>query len=422
MKILILGSGGREHTLAWKLSRSDHNPELFVAPGNGGTSDLAQNVPLDLSDHEAIGTFCQSNSINMLVVGPEDPLVSGIVDFFKSRPELASVKLIGPDAAAARLEGSKEFAKTFMKKYAIPTAAYQSFTDNQVDEACEYLRELPPPYVLKADGLAAGKGVVILEDIEAAREEVKSMLNGKFGEASRKLVIEEFLAGMEFSVFVLTDGKDYVILPEAKDYKRIGEGDTGLNTGGMGAVSPVPFVDKAMMQKVEERIIKPTVEGIAREAMNYHGFIFLGLIVVGNDPMVIEYNVRLGDPETEVVIPRLKTDLLELLEACCDERLSEIEINTDPRSACTVMVVSAGYPEAYEKGKDITGLDEVEESVLFHAGTRLQNAGLKTNGGRVMAFTSFGKDYKEALAKSYRSINKVCYEGIEYRKDIGYDL
>lgn len=422
MKILILGSGGREHTIAWKLSRSEHQPELFVAPGNGGTSDLAQNVALNLLDHEEVGSFCKRNDIDMVVVGPEDPLVAGIVDFFKSSDELAAIKIIGPAAAAAQLEGSKDFAKTFMLKYDVPTAAYRSFTEHEIDEACHYLETLNPPFVLKADGLAAGKGVVILNDIEAARDEVKSMLGGKFGEASRKLVIEEFLSGLEFSVFVLTDGKDYVILPEAKDYKRIGEGDTGLNTGGMGAISPVPFVDLEMMKKVEDNIIKPTVAGISAEGMDYHGFIFFGLIAVGKEPMVIEYNVRLGDPETEVVLPRLNTDLQELLEACYDERLGELEVQSDSRTACTVMVVSDGYPKDYQKGKDITGLDDVEESVIFHAGTKLENARLKTNGGRVMAFTSFGGDYKEALVKSYSSINKVCYEGIKYRRDIGFDL
>ena len=393
-----------------------------MAPGNGGTSDLARNIDLKLSDHEEIGEFCMENAIDMMIVGPEDPLVAGIVDYFKSKDELKGVRVIGPSAAAAQLEGSKEFAKTFMQKYQIPTAAYQSFNDEEVDQACAYLENLKPPYVLKADGLAAGKGVVILHDINTAREEVRSMLAGKFGAASRKLVIEEFLSGLEFSVFALTDGKDYVILPEAKDYKRIGEGDTGLNTGGMGAVSPVPFVDDAMMQKVEQKIIKPTVDGIAKEGMDYHGFIFFGLIAVGNEPMVIEYNVRLGDPETEVVLPRLKSDLVELLVKCADGKIAEADLESDPRSACTVMVVSEGYPQAYEKAKEISGIDDVEESIVFHAGTRVENARLETCGGRVMAFTSFGNDHKEALAKSYGSINKVCYDGIHYRRDIGFDL
>lgn len=422
MKILVLGSGGREHAIAWKLSRSEHNPQLYVTPGNGGTADIARNTDLNLSDHNAIGKFCLNNAIDLVVVGPEDPLVDGIVDHFKSDPALASIKIIGPSAAAAQLEGSKEFAKTFMRKYGVPTAAYQSFSADQADEACAYLDGLKPPYVLKADGLAAGKGVVILEDIEKAREEIRAMLAGKFGKASTRLVIEEFLSGLEFSVFALTDGTHYIILPEAKDYKRIGEGDTGLNTGGMGAVSPVPFVDEAMMKKVEDEIIKPTVDGIAREGMDYHGFIFFGLIATAEGPKVIEYNVRLGDPETEVVLPRLKSDLLEILEKCADGQLADVSLQTDKRSACTVMVVSEGYPEGYEKGKEISGLDEVEESIIFHAGTRVENARLVTSGGRVMAFTSFGNDYKEALTKSYGSINKVCYDGIQYRRDIGFDL
>lgn len=422
MKILVLGSGGREHAITWKLSRSERKPQLFVAPGNGGTSDIAQNTRLDLSDHEQIGRFCLDNGIDMLVIGPEDPLVAGIVDYFKSNSQLSEIKVVGPSAAAAELEGSKDFAKTFMKKYNVPTAAYQSFTANQADEACAYLEDLKPPYVLKADGLAAGKGVVILDDIEKAKEEIRAMLAGKFGKASSKLVIEEFLSGLEFSVFALTDGKDYVVLPEAKDYKRIGEGDTGLNTGGMGAISPVPFVDEAMMKLVEDQIIKPTVDGIAREGMDYHGFIFFGLIATERGPMVIEYNVRLGDPETEVVLPRLKSDLVEILEKCADGKVSEVKLETDQRSACTVMVVSEGYPQSYEKGKEISGLDEVEESIIFHAGTRVENARLVTSGGRVMAFTSFGSDFKEALAKSYGSINKVCYDGIQYRRDIGFDL
>jgi phosphoribosylamine--glycine ligase len=422
MKILVLGSGGREHAITWKLSRSEHRPQLFAAPGNGGTSDIATNVDIDLSDHQAIGKFCLHHGIDMLVVGPEDPLVDGIVDYFRSNGQLSEIKVIGPSAAAAQLEGSKEFAKTFMKKYDIPTAAYQSFSAHQAEEACAYLESLRPPYVLKADGLAAGKGVVILDNIDQAREETRAMLAGKFGRASSKLVIEEFLSGLEFSVFVLTDGQHYLILPEAKDYKRIGEGDTGLNTGGMGAVSPVPFVDKAMMKIVEDRIIKPTVNGIAREAMDYHGFIFFGLIATADGPMVIEYNVRLGDPETEVVLPRLKSDLVELLEKCADGALSHMVLETDSRAACAVMVVSEGYPQAYEKGKEITGIDEVEDSIIFHAGTRLDNARLVTNGGRVMAFTSFGSDFREALSKSYDSINKVCYDGIQYRRDIGFDL
>ena len=422
MNILVLGGGGREHAITWKLSRSAEKPNLFVAPGNGGTEDLAQNVPLNPGNPEEVAGFCLDNDIDMVVVGPEDPLVNGIGDYFSSHPGLKEVRLIGPDAAAAQLEGSKEFAKKFMKKYGIPTAAYASFSEDQKEEACKYLENLSPPYVLKADGLAAGKGVLILHNLEQAKSEARAMLAGKFGDASRKLVIEEYLDGREFSVFAITDGKDYVMLPSAKDYKRIGEGDTGLNTGGMGAISPVPFVDEAMMEKVEERIIQPTVAGIKAEKMNYRGFIFFGLTVVDGQPMVIEYNVRLGDPETEVILPRLQTDLTTLLAACYEGRLSEVQVATDPRSACTVMVVSEGYPEGYEKGKEIQGVDDVEESIVFHAGTKLQNARLVTSGGRVMAFTSFGSDFKEALTKSYASINKVCYDGIQYRNDIGYDL
>lgn len=422
MKILLLGSGGREHALAWKMAQSPRLEKLYVAPGNGGTENVAENVDLNPTDFDQVGNFCLQNQIDMIIVGPEDPLVKGIKDHFKANEDLKKISVIGPDAHAAQLEGSKEFCKKFMQKFNIPTAAYQSFSISELEAANEFLGTLEPPYVLKADGLAAGKGVLIIDNLPEAQEELKSMLEGKFGEASKKVVIEEFLDGIEFSVFALTDGKDYVILPEAKDYKRIGEGDTGLNTGGMGAVSPVPFVDEALMEKVEQKIVKPTIDGIANEGMDYTGFVFFGLIKVGKEPMVIEYNVRMGDPETEVVLPRIKSDLVEVFQKTADGKLSEVSLETDDRSACTVMVVSEGYPEGYAKGKKIAGLENVEESIIFHAGTKLQGNDIVTSGGRVMAFTSYGDNKKEALQKSYASINKVCYDGIVYRKDIGFDL
>lgn len=422
MNILLLGSGGREHALAWKMAQSKLTDKLYVAPGNGGTAQVAENVPLDLTDFNAIGTFCMKMQIDLLVVGPEDPLVNGLKDHFKSSPDLRGIPVIGPDANAAQLEGSKEFCKKFMQKYDIPTAAYQSFSISEIEAADKFLETLNPPYVLKADGLAAGKGVLIINDLAEAQKELREMLEGKFGEASKKVVIEEFLDGIEFSVFVLTDGKSYVILPEAKDYKRIGEGDTGLNTGGMGAVSPVSFADTALMEKVEEKIIKPTVAGFARENMDYSGFVFFGLIKVGDEPMVIEYNVRMGDPETEVVMPRLKSDLVELLQKAAEGTLKDARVEFEERSACTVMVVSEGYPGAYQKGKKITGVDNVQDTLVFHAGTKLIDGELLTSGGRVMAFTSYGNNKEEALKKSYDAINKVCYEGITFRKDIGYDL
>jgi len=422
MNILLLGGGGREHALAWKIAQSPRTQNLFIAPGNGGTPQVAQNVDIDIKDFNALGRFCLSNDITMLVVGPEEPLVKGIKDHFKSSPELSQILLVGPDANAAQLEGSKEFCKNFMQKYQIPTAAYQSFTISELEAGKRFLETLQPPYVLKADGLAAGKGVLIIDDLAEAQRELQSMLEGKFGDASQKVVIEEFLDGIEFSVFVLTDGDSYVILPEAKDYKRIGEGDTGLNTGGMGAISPVPFADEALMRKVEEKIIKPTVKGIGKEKMDYSGFIFFGLIRVGDEPMVIEYNVRLGDPEAEVIIPRLKSDLVELMARSAKNQLSGSAVEFDTRAASTVMVVSEGYPGSYEKGKQISGLGEVKDSLVFHAGTRQQGQGIVTNGGRVLAFTSFGETKKEALAKSYASIKKICFEGITYREDIGFDL
>ena len=423
MNILILGSGGREHTFAWKIKQSNLCEQLFVAPGNSGTDTLAKNVDINVNDFESIKNLVLKESIEMVVVGPEDPLVNGIHDFFINDKEISQVSVIGPQKMAAQLEGSKEFAKEFMYRHNIPTAAYKSFTKNNVNEGFSFLETLEPPYVLKADGLAAGKGVLILNDLEEAKRELKLMLvDAKFGEASTKVVIEEFLDGIELSCFVLTDGKNYKILPTAKDYKRIGEGDTGLNTGGMGAVSPVPFLDDEFMSKIEERIVKPTVKGLQKDKLPYKGFIFIGLIKVGSDPKVIEYNVRMGDPETEVVLPRLKNDLVELFTATSNQTLNETDIVIDNRSATTVMLVSGGYPESYEKGKEITGLQSIEDSIPFHAGAKISNGKLRTSGGRVMAITSYGSDYKEALKKSYRNIEKLHFDKMYYRKDIGFDL
>tara|TARA_R110002072_G_scaffold257816_10_gene416498 strand:+ start:557 stop:1825 length:1269 start_codon:yes stop_codon:yes gene_type:complete len=422
MNILILGSGGREHALAWKIKQSPKCAKLFVAPGNAGTANLASNIDLKVNDFEAIATFCIQEKIEMLVVGPEDPLVNGIKDYFKSKELLKSIILIGPDSKGAQLEGSKDFSKDFMSQYAIPTAAHQSFTSETLNEGLLFLEKLEAPYVLKADGLAAGKGVLILDNLDDAKSELAQMLSGKFGSASTKVVIEEYLDGIEFSVFVLTNGSEYKILPIAKDYKRIGEGDTGLNTGGMGAISPVPFVDDDLMLKVEERIIKPTVNGIKDRGMDYNGFIFIGLTNVQNEPFVIEYNVRMGDPETEVVMPRIKSDFLELLLASYNKKLDELELEIDPRFASTVMTVSKGYPEAYEKGKQIIGLDKNLESIVFHAGTKMDHGKIVSNGGRVLAFTSYGNSKEEALTQSYASIQKVNFDGITYRRDIGFDL
>ena len=423
MNILILGSGGREHTFAWKIKQSNLCEQLFVAPGNSGTDTLAKNVDINVNDFESIKNLVLKESIEMVVVGPEDPLVNGIHDFFINDKEISQVSVIGPQKMAAQLEGSKEFAKEFMYRHNIPTAAYKSFTKNNVNEGFSFLETLEPPYVLKADGLAAGKGVLILNDLEEAKRELKLMLvDAKFGEASTKVVIEEFLDGIELSCFVLTDGKNYKILPTAKDYKRIGEGDTGLNTGGMGAVSPVPFLDDEFMSKIEERIVKPTVKGLQKDKLPYKGFIFIGLIKVGSDPKVIEYNVRMGDPETEVVLPRLKNDLVELFTATSNQTLNETDIVIDNRSATTVMLVSGGYPESYEKGKEIQGLETIEDSIPFHAGAKISNGKLRTSGGRVMAITSYGSDYKEALKKSYRNIEKLHFDKMYYRKDIGFDL
>lgn len=422
MNILILGSGGREHALAWKIAQSPNCSKLFVGPGNAGTHQMAENVSLNPNDFAQVADFCIANQINLVVVGPEDPLVKGIKDYFKSREDLSNIALIGPDGNAAQMEGSKDFSKEFMAEFSIPTAAYKSFTQATIAEGKEFLRTLQAPYVLKADGLAAGKGVLILNNLEEAQSELELMLSGKFGDASSKVVIEEYLDGIEFSVFVLTDGENYKILPVAKDYKRIGEGDTGLNTGGMGAISPVSFVNDELMKKVEGKIIIPTIKGIQKRAMDYKGFIFIGLTKVGDEPYVIEYNVRMGDPETEVVMPRIKSDLVELLQACADGKLDTLTLQKDERFATTVMAVSHGYPQAYEKGKSIKGLESVNDSIVFHAGTKLNGESTVTSGGRVMAFTSYGNTQDEALAKSYKSLDKVHFEGITYRKDIGFDL
>jgi phosphoribosylamine--glycine ligase len=423
MNILILGSGGREHTFAWKIAQSPLCQSLFVAPGNSGTAQIAENVAIDITDFEAIKNLVISKGIEMVVVGPEDPLVEGIHDFFLYDEALKTVAVIGPQKAAAQLEGSKEFAKEFLFRHNIPTAAYQSFNANTVEDGYVFLETLKPPYVLKADGLAAGKGVVILNDLKKAKVELKQMLvDAKFGKASQKVVIEEFLDGIELSCFVLTDGKHYKILPMAKDYKRIGEGDTGLNTGGMGAISPVPFADKVFIQKIEERVVKPTILGLQKDNLPYKGFVFIGLIKVGDDPKVIEYNVRMGDPETEVVLPRLKNDLVELFQSVANQTLNEMEIVIDERAATTVMLVSGGYPEDYEKGKEITGLDKIDGSIPFHAGAILKDGKVVTSGGRVMAITSYGKTYQDAIKKTYQNIEKLDFDNMNYRKDIGFDL
>jgi phosphoribosylamine--glycine ligase len=423
MTILLLGSGGREHALAWKMIQSSKCNKLFVAPGNAGTASIATNVELNILDFDAIKLFVITNKINMVVVGPEDPLVNGIYDFFKNDPSLNTIPVIGPSKKGAQLEGSKEFAKQFLVKNNIPTAAYNSFTAQTVTEGCAFLETLTPPFVLKADGLAAGKGVLIIQDLEEAQTELKNMLvHAKFGNASAKVVIEEFLDGIELSCFVLTDGKNYKILPTAKDYKRIGEGDTGLNTGGMGAVSPVPFADEVLLEKIENRIVKPTIEGLTKDNIEYKGFIFIGLINVKGEPIVIEYNVRMGDPETEVVIPRLQSDLVALFEAVANEKLDEVTLEIDPRSATTIMVVSGGYPEEYEKEKTITGIDTVTESIVFHAGTKIKDGAIVSNGGRVLAVTSFGVDFQEAIKKSYQNIDKLHFDKMYFRKDIGFDL
>jgi len=423
MRVLILGSGGREHVLAWKISQSPLLSELFIAPGNGGTEQVATNVNLDISDFAAIGTWVVANSIDMVIVGPENPLVGGIHDYFLNHDELKDITVIGPQREGARLEGSKEFSKKFMMRHNIPTASYKSFSIDNLAEGEDFLKTLQPPYVLKADGLAAGKGVVILDDLASAVKELHAMIqDSKFGQASTTVVIEEFLDGLELSVFALSDGDSFITLPSAKDYKRIGEGDTGLNTGGMGAVSPVPFADGAFMLKVEEQIVKPTFAGLKKDGIPFQGVVFFGLIEVGGNPKVIEYNVRFGDPEAEAVIPRIKSDLLEIFKAMGEQTLNEIEVEIDAACTATIMMVAGGYPESYEKGNVISGNLNADESLIFHAGTKSVDGELVTNGGRVLAITSFGENMDEALEKSYKTVGGIAFEDANFRGDIGFDL
>lgn len=422
MNILLIGSGGRENALAWKMAQSPKCEKLYIAPGNAGTGNYGTNVALNPNDHASVKQFMLDNAIDMVVVGPEEPLVKGLHDAILADDATKHIPVIGPQSQGAALEGSKEFAKAFMVRHNIPTARYKSITSANIAEGESFLSELKPPYVLKADGLAAGKGVLILDSLDEAKAELREMLGGKFGSASNTVVIEEYLSGIELSVFVLTDGKSYVILPEAKDYKRIGEGDTGLNTGGMGAVSPVPFAGDEFMKKVEERIVKPTVDGLQKDGIPYKGFIFIGLMNSDGDPQVIEYNVRMGDPETEVVIPRIKTDLVELFEAVANDNLSSKSIEVSDETCCTVMMVAGGYPGDYDKGDIMTGFEKVEGSILFHAGTKQTPEGVVTNGGRVIAVSSLGKDKNEALDKSYANVAHIEYKNRYFRRDIGKDL
>ena len=425
MRILLLGSGGREHALAWKMSQSPECEQLFIAPGNAGTAQCGTNLPISLTDFEGIRKACKEHAIQLVIVGPEEPLVKGITDFLISDPALKEIDVIGPDQQGAQLEGSKAFAKAFMMRHQIPTAAYQEFTLDNYQEGVEYIKNHPLPIVLKADGLAAGKGVVICENrLEAFAEFELMIQRAKFGDAGKKVVVEEFLKGIEISVFVLTDGKNYVILPEAKDYKRVGEGDTGPNTGGMGAVSPVPFANAALMKKIEEKVIRPTVEGLKKEGLEYRGFLFLGLMISNEEPYMIEYNCRMGDPETEVVIPRLKNDLVKLLAAAANQQLDTITIETDPRTACTVVAVSGGYPGEYKKGIPIHGLEEVNpaDSMVFHMGTSAENGKVLTNGGRVFCLTSYGRSIFDAVEISKEEMEKISFTGMEYRRDIGYEF
>ncbi len=423
MNVLVLGSGGREHAISWKLAQSSQLNQLYIAPGNAGTASVGQNVDLAVTDFDGIAGFCLENDVSIVVVGPEAPLVSGIHDYFESRDDLAGVTIIGPKKEGAIIEGSKDFSKAFMKRHNIPTAKYKSFTAENIDNGYTYLENMNAPYVLKADGLAGGKGVLILDNLDEAKRELKNMLSdGKFGEASKTVVIEQFLSGLEVSVFVITDGRSYKILPEAKDYKRIGEGDTGLNTGGMGAVSPVPFANRDFMDKVDNQVIIPTIKGLRAEGIDYSGFIFFGLISVKGDPYVIEYNCRMGDPETEVVMPRLKSDLLELFDGIATGTLSERDVQIDPRTATTVMMVSGGYPEAYEKGKAVKGLQSVQDTMVFHAGTTGDGGIVKTSGGRVLAVTSYGKDVETALNKCYAAADQIDFDKKYFRRDIGFDI
>lgn len=422
MRILLLGSGGREHAIAWKLCQSAKLEKLYVAPGNAGTCEIAENVSIDVNDFDRIAQFVADNNVQMLVVGPEDPLVNGIYDYFKNDDKLNNIPVIGPSKAGAILEGSKDFAKEFMAKHNIPTAAYLTVTQDNLEEGVNFLTTLKSPYVLKADGLAAGKGVLIINDLNEAQSSLREMIGGMFGKASSKVVIEEFLDGIELSVFALTDGKDYKILGAAKDYKRIGEGDTGLNTGGMGAVSPVPFADETLMKKIEDRVVKPTIDGFKKDGIDYKGFVFFGLIRVGMEPFVIEYNVRMGDPETEVIMPRIKSDLVDLFTAVAEQRLGRETLELDDRFCTTVMLVSGGYPESYEKGKEILGISSVNNGMVFHAGTKIDNDKVVTAGGRVIAISSYGSSLEEALAYSFKGAETINYSGKYYRRDIGADL